>query len=221
MKYCIVISSIFLLYLTVYAETEPKTMYVSGILNISVRSGQGMEYKVITTIRSGQKVEIVEETSTSWTKVKAPDGKAGWVSNRLLTSEEPCDAVVEKLQKKHVSIDNQSGSLKEENKKLMEENKKISNELALSKDNLNKLNQSYEKVKADCSNTLSIKSNYDKANKKLAEKTEEIQKLETELSKQIFYEKYWWFFSGAGVFLGGLIFGRITGGKKKTSSLLN
>jgi uncharacterized protein YgiM (DUF1202 family) len=59
-----------------------KTVSVTDPL-VNIRSGPGMKHKVLTTVKKGDKLELLGEIG-SWYNVKLPDGTQGWIYNKLV-----------------------------------------------------------------------------------------------------------------------------------------
>ena len=59
--------------------------YVSDTLEITMRSGKGTSYGITRMLRSGTRVEVLEEDKkTGYTHVRTAGGKEGWVLSRFL-----------------------------------------------------------------------------------------------------------------------------------------
>ena len=61
------------------------TAYVTDELEITLRSGQGNDYRIVRLLDSGAELEVLERGET-WTRVRAL-GDEGWVRNVYLQSE--------------------------------------------------------------------------------------------------------------------------------------
>lgn len=55
------------------------------VVDLNVRTGPGTQYRIVDTLRRGERVDTVECTTTGWCFVKK-DGPDGWVSSRYLTT---------------------------------------------------------------------------------------------------------------------------------------
>ncbi|AZB44403.1 N-acetylmuramoyl-L-alanine amidase [Bacillus sp. FJAT-42376] len=64
-------------------ETPAGFAYLNTDSNI--RSGPGTSSPVILTLKTGTKLQTFEKQK-DWTKVKIPDGRTGWVSNKLISA---------------------------------------------------------------------------------------------------------------------------------------
>ena len=58
----------------------------SGAVN--VRSGPGTNYNIITAVRTGSTVSVIGSDG-SWSNVRLPDGRVGWVYTPLLATSKP------------------------------------------------------------------------------------------------------------------------------------
>ena len=55
--------------------------YVTDIMKITMRTGQGLDYKILDWVKSGEEVEILQQ-GDQWTMVRRADGKEGWVGRQ-------------------------------------------------------------------------------------------------------------------------------------------
>ena len=124
---------------------QAETMYVSDQVEITLRTGQGIDHKIIAMIKSGEPVEVVEP-SGQWTKIRTQSGREGWVLTRFLKSEEPSLITLEKLRKKHKAMMEQLAPSLEEIRALKEENQRLRLELARTEKTKNEFKKMYEKI---------------------------------------------------------------------------
>ncbi|MBC2695599.1 MAG: TIGR04211 family SH3 domain-containing protein [Desulfobacteraceae bacterium] len=201
---------------------QAETMYVSDIIEITVRTGPEIGNKIIAMIKSGEKVEMLkpEETENDWLFVRIANGKEGWVLRRFLKSKETDGLILERLKKKHNVLKNQAVSLIEENKVYKKKNKKLNSELKTNKEMSDKIKSSYETLKKESAEFLELKSNYKKASSKLIEQTKKAEKLEEELTSLLLHQNIKWFLSGAGVLLLGFVIGFSIKRQRRRSFLL-
>lgn len=62
------------------------TRYITDQLSVTMRNGQGTQYRIVDSLKSGQAVQVLQTNSnTGYSEVKAPDGKTGWVLTRFLS----------------------------------------------------------------------------------------------------------------------------------------
>jgi len=198
---------------------QAETMYVGDNIKITVRTGSGIDHKIVAMIRSGERVEMLKPEE-EWSLVRITNGTEGWVLSRFLTSKEPDKLVLERLKKKHGVLTNQAVSLIEENKVYKKENKKLNSKLKTNKEISNKIKSSYETLEKESAGFLELKSNYEKILSKLTEQTKKAEKSEEELTKLLLHQNIKWFLSGAGVLLLGFLIGFSAKRQRRRPSLL-
>lgn len=178
-------------------------VYVSGITKITMRTGPGVEHKIVAMLETGDRLEILEY-QTDWSQVQTDNQKQGWVLTRFLTQDKPLTFQVEKL--------------REENKRLagaLEKSEKRNQELVEKNAGLADIETKYRELKEASADYFKLDEKY-RALIQLAEEQEQQISL---LRENLDNEEMLWFLSGAGVFIVGLILGLSTR-KKKRSSLL-
>ena len=62
--------------------------YVRDELRINMRTGPGLQYRILKALASGDKVSRLD-TSGDWVQVRAPEGLEGWVPGGYLSPEPP------------------------------------------------------------------------------------------------------------------------------------
>ncbi len=183
-----------------------ETMYVSDVLKLTVRTGKGQDYKIISVIQSGQTVDVLQPED-KWALVRLDDGKEGWVLTRYLTSKITNNVKLQWLQKKHKTLTVQATTLLEENTKLKKKNKEIDSLLKKADKSVEEINKSYDILKTESADYIKLKSKYTKAASQLAEYAVKSELLEKELTKLEFKRTIRWFLAGAGVLLLGFLIG--------------
>jgi len=178
-------------------------IYVAGITKVTMRTGPGIEHKIIDILTSGDKLELVEYKK-DWSLVTTAGGRTGWVLTRFLTQEVPDLFIIEKLKKDNQELIAKLGTLEAENKILAGKN----SALVLFEEKYNKLEQ-------ESADFLKLAAKYKKIMEEFAGQKGQIEILEKSLSQ----EQKLWFLIGAGVFIFGLLLGLMTRKKKRTSLL--
>ena len=209
-----------LLILCLFATSiQAKTMYISDVLKITLRSGPSTSNKILAVLESGQIVEVVNP-GEEWTQVKTADGKEGWVLSRYLTPNATHNLRLERLQNKHKNLTAQATALIEENNRLKAENKEFRTELETTQNQLQKTNTEYETLKSEASEFISLKANYERMASQLAEQTEKAQKLEDQVAKMEMNYTIKWFLAGSAVLIVGFLIGFSTKRQRRRPSLV-
>jgi len=200
-----------------FASAE--TMYVTDLLKLTLRSGPSTGHKILAVIESGQIVDVLEP-GADWSLVRLQNGKEGYVLTRYLTLKPTHSIRLEQLQKKQTALMRQAAALLEENMRLKSENSKLRADLADNKKTFKQLRMKYDKLKADSTEFLALKTRYQKVSAELKQQTSRADKLDEALSKIEINQYIKWFLAGSGVLLLGFIIGFSTRRQRRRSSLL-
>ena len=211
-----VLWSVFLLFLPMSLCAETK--YVSEIREITLRTGPGVDYKIIEMVKSGSPLTVLEETG-DWTRIQIGDDKEGWVLSRFLQNKIPDSMALQKLQGTYSALKDDADTLKDENRALMEKSEELTAELSQCRDELNTLSTAHETLKKESAGFLELQAAHKKAMAELSEQREKVGQLESELSDVYSDKRMNWFLIGAGVLLIGIIIGFITKPQRRRSVL--
>lgn len=184
-----------------------KAMYVAGVTQITMRTGPGVDYKILAFVAPGVEVQILEYRK-DWSMVRNSAGKTGWVLTRFLTEEAPKTLMVEQYKQENERLASELAAAEETVRTLNVQNKELA-EIARKYKQLEDTYASYLKQDAD----------HAKHNAFLEQAQEQEKRIQS-LEQSIKSEVKLGLLSGAGVFIVGLIFGMSTR-KKKRGSLLS
>jgi SH3 domain protein len=196
---------------------QAETLYVTDLREISVRSGPGTEFKILSFASTGQAL-VVLETSDGWTKVQTPQGKEGWVLTRFLKAEPPATLSMGELEKKHQQASLDKAGLATENEQLKSRIKAIDAELTAAKEAVSRLQTSYDTLKKDSTEVLALKAKAEEAIDALAKEKERADKFENDYALLSYEQRIKWFLSGGGVLLLGFILGYSSKSSRRRSS---
>ncbi len=178
-------------------------IYVTGITKITMRTGPGVEHKIVAMLTSGTKLDTLEY-QRDWSMVKTQGNKTGWVLTRFLTKDVPKTLLVNKLQKENERLVADLEQAEEKNLELTRKNESLVD-----------IEENYKKLEQASADFLKLNAEYKELVKKSQEQKKQIESLEENMNN----EEKLWFLSGAGVLIVGLIFGLSTRKKKKNSLL--
>ena len=179
-----------------------KTMFITDRIEVGVRSGIGIEQKFVASVKTGDRVEVLEGDQ-NWTKVKLPNGAVGWVSTRFLVDQvKTATAMDPKTQEELKGVKDQNLALLKEN----EEGKKALQDLQQEKQNRTapELNQ--------------LKARNDQLEKQMNELKQQATSNQQRGKNQHLNEQIWWFLAGSGVLFVGLILGWLASRRRKKTS---
>ncbi|MEA2059541.1 MAG: TIGR04211 family SH3 domain-containing protein [Thermodesulfobacteriota bacterium] len=180
-----------------------ETFYVGSVMKVTLRTGPGVEHKIIDMLKSGKPLEMIEENS-DWSRVRTDKGKEGWVLTRFITKDTPLVYIVNELKQKN-----------SEYAEMVEDLKNKNAEFNQIKETLTRVEKSYNRLKKESAEFLNLEEKYKKATSRYKEQQDRIAELEKSLGN----EEVKWFLSGSGVLVVGIFLG-LSARKKEKSSLL-
>ena len=190
-------------------SAQAKTQYVSDHLVITVRNGQGAQYKIIKTLESGEHVKVLETTETGYTRVETSDGIEGWVRTQYLAEEPVASEKLTRAEAQLLKIRTSYKNLKEKYSQLSQEHKTLSlNQTTLSTDK-KQLDTELARLNEVAKKPILL----DKQNRELQQKNVTLEKDLQRLNQENYSLKdrsqREWFIAGALVLFGGIILGLI------------
>jgi len=212
-----VIVSIFLILMSASAQAE--SMYVGEIIEITLRTGPGIDHKVIAMVRSGQALSVLEP-GPEWTKIRLPSEKEGYVLTRFLTNKKPNELLLSELKKKYRALEEKVESLRDENNRQNEENKNLNAEFGRKEKLLARITDSYESLRKESAEFLNLKTNYKRLTTDLNEQTNRAEEFGAALTKLQKRQIFRWVLTGAGILLVGFLIGMSSRRQRRRSSLL-
>ncbi len=184
-----------------YAAAE--TVYVKGVMKITMRTGPGRDHKIIAMIKSGDSLEMLD-SKDGWSNVKTFSGKVGWVLTRFITDKVPVSLLVSKLKQQNKELSESLENVKKTNLALDEKAKQSKT-----------IEVAYYRLKKESADFLTLEKKYRKTAALFKKQQVRISFLEKQLRKSDIK----WFLSGSGVLLIGILLGIGTGRKRKNSLL--
>jgi SH3 domain protein len=206
MKAKAVLLTMFLL-LVISAPGFSKTSYVRGTMTVPARMGPSDEYKIVGTARTGDVVEVTEE-SGDWSFVRLGEGREGWVLSRYLTDRLPDPELVQQLQTQQQADKQRIAQLEEENLRLKGDQKGGSEQLA-------ELQRRYEELRLGSQDYLRLKEEHEQALRQVQESRIALEQREHENKDLVDAKNVQWFLAGAGVFFVSWIIGFALGRSRR------
>ncbi len=78
------------------APAAAQTRYVTDQLEITLRAGAGNGYRIVAMLPSGEALQVLERDG-EWTRVRASEGRQGWVLSRYLADTPAARAELTRL----------------------------------------------------------------------------------------------------------------------------
>jgi len=196
--------------LTSFVVCAEEVRYVTDVFEVTMRTGQGSSNKILKNLRSGTKIEVIEDDlEAGYTLVRTADEKEGWVLRRYLVKEpiarlriasfekknERLTAKIKELRASLSTVQQQAESLDKENRQLNKTRKKLTSEVTnikeISADQIGLFNEN----KTLKEQLLTIKR--------------DVQELDQENIKLQDQSARNWFLIGGGVLVLGVVLGLI------------
>ncbi|MGH8547776.1 MAG: TIGR04211 family SH3 domain-containing protein [Methylococcales bacterium] len=198
------------LVLATFGVQAAKTVYVTDQLEILLRSGQGSQHKIVSSLETGAPLTVLKnDRGDGWTYVKTEDKKTGWVLTRYLT-ESPIARIqldtavknLEALQQENKQAKEELNALKANNQNAVTENESLSKEK-------NRLIQEVTAIRQASSEAVKIMEERDQLQERVINLERDLQTIKRESQTLADSTAQDWFLIGAGVLLGGILLGLI------------
>lgn len=220
MRYFTLILMLTLLILST-GQAIADTQYVSDELIITLRRGEGDQYKILKMLKTGTPLEILQEGKAGHVFVRTSDGTEGWVKKQYLTNETPKPTVIDRLEKERDQLREQVSQLEIQQAELataLENSRKdLAGENAAFADlqkELDKMQAKYDDLHTKAANVVELTGERDRLKSHNDQLSVEIEQLRQENESFLYTGAVKWFLAGAGVLLIGIILGK-TNRKKK------
>jgi SH3 domain protein len=189
---------------------QGQTRYVSDKLSVELRRGPSTEYLILRNLDSGSAVEVLEQNSEGYSRVRVPDqGTEGWVLTRFLSSE---TSARDRLAVAERSLNNSRGrvtELEQQAAALTSELSKTKTELEQTRTNHGEVSQELASIKTAAANVVEIRDQNESLKQKLVDRERQVEQLTAENAALSGRNSQNWFIVGAGVLFGGIVIGLI------------
>ncbi|MEJ2191709.1 MAG: TIGR04211 family SH3 domain-containing protein [Nitrospirota bacterium] len=230
-KYAVFLLLILFIGAVAAAPARADTRYVSDKLIITMRAGQGNDYRIIKYLPTATPVEVLEKDG-EFLKVRTKDGKEGWVHGQYIVSETPKTFIIDALKSKVGKLKDTVEGLQQERDKLKSdlqdarrsyrsEARDLSSQMSEAAQSaqdtahqLKEMTEKYETLAEQSKNVTQIVQERDllKAENERLNTTSSTLQAENERLMRNGMIK--WFLAGGGVLLVGWIIGKISRQKR-------
>jgi SH3 domain protein len=198
-----------LIILSTLTSSAATTRYVSDLLEITMRSGQGVKFGIRRMLTSGDRLSVVETASSGYSKVRTAKGVEGWVLTRYLTNTPSARNRVASSEKKAVNLELELAKTKEEIQSLSTKNSTSGNQNMTLKETSQRLKKELDDLKRTASNAVALDNENRQLKQKIQQTDHKMQSLVLENAALKDSEAKNWFLIGAAVLFGGIILGLI------------
>jgi SH3 domain protein len=190
-------------------------MYITDRIEIQIRSGTGLEYRVLGRVKTGDRVEVLEG-DRNWSRIKLSDGTAGWINTTFLVDQIKAGSVGDpKLQEELQENKETLQALSREKEMLVQEKTRLTKEAEEAKILAQTLQQ--EKMKRISPELSALQTKNEQLEKEIAQARKQISEVSGSQKGPWLGEHLTWFLIGSLVLLAGLILGLLLSrGQRKT-----
>ena len=182
-----------------------KTMYITDRIEIQIRSGTGIEYRVLGRVKTGDRVEVLEG-DRNWSKIKLSDGTVGWINTTFLVDQIKVGSSGEpKIQEELQETKETLQALAREKEVLVQEKTRLTKEAEEAKILTQTLQQ--EKMKRISPELSALQTKNEQLEKEAALSRKQLSQVSEKQKGQGMGEQLTWFLIGSLVLLVGLILG--------------
>lgn len=183
-----------------------ETMYIKPSVEIPLRRGQGIDYKILAMLSEGQTATLLE-TNNSWARISLENGKEGWIPKRYLTEEKPLTETMKKLAAENKKLSEELEKLKQENNQQANLNEQLAATLTQKKDELSKVLDENSAAHQSAAKIAALNTRLAKSEKAAAALQQQLAAAK-ETNRKIQTNKgVAWFLAGAGTFLIAFLLG--------------
>lgn len=205
--------------------------YVKPSLEVPVRRGQGMDYRIVVIVNDGTRVDLLEEQG-DWARIRTEKGKEGWILKRYLSTDPPLNEVVARLRKENKTLQEKQATFREriaELKATMQEEidslQAALQESESQRDGclaeLDSVRNQYEALQRDAADVVQTKQQLEDTRREMEDIRQRYRTVEEENRRLRKNTSIKWFLAGSGVLLIGWLIGLGSGrSRKRRSSLL-
>ncbi len=183
-------------------------MYVTDILQVTVRSGMGKGRRILKIMKSNEKVDVLE-TEGEYAKIKINDDMEGWMLKRYLTTSIPKPTVIADLERRLEKLNGSRIVLSEKLSKLRDEKKSLKKTENENEKKLSFLETQYEDLKLSSADFLKLKSEHEQLKRDMGRKEQKSQKIMQQNSELRKKSNLMWFVAGSFAVLIGFIIGLV------------
>lgn len=183
------------------------TAYITDQIKITLRSGPGLQYKILRMLSTGKRLTATNTISGAYTQVKLGDGTQGWVLTRYLLDEPPASQQLRSVTKQLANINETLASTQKnlvQKQTLLTQSQQAQQKLQQA---YASLEQKYHNLLSSSQHAVSLQKENALLKQKRKETTLRIDDLSRENSMLSHQTDIRWFLTGGGVLLCGLILG--------------
>ena len=189
---------------------QAQSRYVTDQFQITLRSGESSGHKILRMLPSGEKLTLLSSNSENgYSKVRAADGKVGFVLTRQLMDVPSARDRLTKAEQRLKELQEEPGRLSSKLARLQDEFEKLQGKYNSLSEQKQELDKELEGIRRTASNAIRISNERNDLRKMVAQQTHQVENLKQENRELRNETNQRWFLIGGGVIIVGIILGLI------------
>jgi SH3 domain protein len=192
------------------STTLAESLYITDQFEVTLRSGTSTSNSIISMLKSGQKVKLIEQdVATRYSLVETDDGKKGYVLTRYLDKQASGRERFDKLQKQSEKLKTTIAELRLQLKEFKDTKKSDDQNIKQLNQDLTQTRQTLEQLREDTSDTVRVLEQNENLQTRINVLESEKKLLSDENTKYKDSTAMDWFVRGAGISLAAFLIGII------------
>lgn len=196
------------IFLTTSYSALAETVWLSDNLWVNVRTGPADTFRILKTIQSGTRMEVLEKPEDgSFYRVRTENGLEGWIPSRYLLDEPTGRIVAESLAAEKAQLQQQLESLEQKYKELAADKGDVNGELGSLRTSNAELTKELNRIKAISENAINLDQQYQLLAEENAKLSNELDVAIAENTANKEFNDNTMLYTGAALVVLGLILG--------------
>lgn len=184
------------------------TRYVTDRLEVTLRTGQTNQHRIVRMLPSGAAVTVLEQDEASgYSRVKTTDGAEGWLLTRYLLSEPAARDQLASAQQKVSQLTAELAQARAQLNSVTSSQKNLEQGHQSLETQNRRLQQDLTQIRQTAANALNLESENQDLKKRLVTLERDYQVLEQQTESLKDRSRRDWFVAGAGVIILGMLMG--------------
>ena len=201
-----------ILFVLVLVAIDPalaqRTRYVTDQLKLEVRSGPGVQNRIVRMLESGTPVTVLDG-SEGWSRVRYGDDGEGWILDRFLMAEPPARGRLESATDSMKAAREEVVRLQEELNKINQANAELTESRDAFVNKTSNLTNELADIKRTAASAIAVRNENQQLKQQSLSLSQQLEDLKREYTVLRDGRNRDWFIAGAGVLFGGMLLGLI------------
>lgn len=195
-------------------------LFVTDQLEVDLRSGPTLAYRIIRMLPSGTPVERLEEQE-GWARVRTPAGEEGWILARYLTPDAPKGPRLQAALRELETLRSEAAQHKGALDGAQTERDRVGAEARRLQARLEEVEKEFDAWKATSQDVLALRERAATLESAQEGAQTELETLRAENRSLKARETFYWFFSGVVVLLLGWVLGYVYASSRQKAKSKN